>query len=187
MGHDGQTGFFGDIERDIERLHSRIAAGGAADTNLDAEHQVLVLPRHAHGLARIDQTHVDVFAEHDRLGEGEDAGERNVDIRQDANRRSLDDMPAKAMEVSRAGAAGVDESGDAAAAGQKLGFDAERRAAPIDMRVQVDEARRHDLASDVANILARKTLADRGYLATGEGDVSDLIERLRRVDDAPAL
>ena len=56
----------------------------------------------------------------------------------------FDHMLAEAREISRAGAAGVDRSSDAASARELLGVDAKRRAAPIDMRVKVDEAGRHD-------------------------------------------
>ena len=78
------------------------------------------------------------------------------------------------------GAAGIDEGGDAAGARQKLGLDAERRAAPVDVGVQVDQAGRDDLACDVAHVLARQIVADGRDLAVREGDVGHLVERPAR-------
>ncbi len=95
-------------------------------------------------------------------------------------------MLAEAVEIARAGAAGIDESRDAAGARQKLGLDAERRAAPVDVGMQVDQAGRDDLAGNVAHILGRKTIADRRDLAAGEGNVGDLVEGLRGIDNPSA-
>ncbi len=96
-------------------------------------------------------------------------------------------MLAEAVEVAGPGAAGIDEGRDAARARDQLGLDAERGAAPVDMGVQVDQARRDDLARDVARVLARQVVADGGDLAAGEGDVGHPVERLRGIDHAAAL
>ena len=146
-----------------------------------------MLARHANGLARIEQPHVCGFAHHHRLGEGEDAGERDVEERQDADRRGLDHVLAEAVEVAGACAAGIDEGRDAAGARDQLGLDTQRGTAPVDVRVQVDQTRRHDLARDVACVLAREAVADRGDLAAGEGDVGHLVDSLRGIDDAATL
>ena len=84
-------------------------------------------------------------------------------------------MAAKALEVAGPGAAGVDRRRDAARSAELLGVDAERGAAPVDMGVQVDEARRHDVAGDVAHIsaLTRQPVAERRHPAIAEGDVGD--------------
>ena len=70
-----------------------------------------------------------------------DAGVRDVQIGEDAHLARLDHVLAEAREIARAGAAGVDRRGDAGGAAELLGVDAERGAAPIDMGVQVDQAR----------------------------------------------
>src|SRR5262249_55593003 len=65
-----------------------------------------------------------------------------------------------------------------------------RRTTPVDMGMQVDEARRDDQARRVAHFgpgVRHKTGADRRHLAAAEADVRDRIEMLRRIDDAPAL
>ena len=53
-------------------------------------------------------------------------------------------MLAEAGEIARPGAAGIDAGRDRARAGEIVGVDAERGAAPIDMGVEVDEAGRDD-------------------------------------------
>jgi hypothetical protein len=88
---------------------------------------------------------------------------------------------AEACEIAGTGATGVDRGGDARAAAKLLGIDAERGAAPIDMGVQIDEARRDDMAGHLAHIRARirpQLASDRSYLATGKGDVGYGIESL---------
>ena len=69
------------------------------------------------------------------------------------------------------------------------GVDAERRAAPIDMGVKVDEARRDDLAGHVFHVRARRreTRADRGDLAGCEGDIGHHVDALRWIEHARAL
>ena len=178
MRHHRQAGLLGDVERDVERHDARVAAGRLADANLDAQHQVLVLACHAHRLARVEQPHVGALAHHHGLGEGEDAGEGDIEERQDPDRRGLDHVLAEAREVAGPGAAGIDEGRDAARSREQLGLDTERGTAPIDMRVQVDEAGGDDLARDVARVLAGQAVADGRDLAACEGDVGHPVDAL---------
>ncbi len=184
MRHQWQADFVGDLQGDVEWHDAGIAAGRFPDPYLDAQHQVLVLTGDACGFAGVEQAHVGAFAYHHRLGESEDAGEGHVQERQDAHRRRLDHVLAKAREIAGPGAASVDEGRDAAGARHQLGLDAERGAAPVDMRVQVDQAGRDDLTRDIPGILAGEAVADRGDLAAREGDVRYLVDSLRGVDDA---
>ena len=62
-------------------------AGVAPDPDLDADDQIAVALRHLEAFARIQQAHVAALADHDRLREGEDAGEGDVEVGQDADRR----------------------------------------------------------------------------------------------------
>ena len=62
-----------------------------------------------------------------------------------------------------------------------------RRAAPVDVGVQVDQAGRDDLAFDVARVLAGEAIADRRDLAAGEGDVGHLVDALRGIDEPAAF
>jgi hypothetical protein len=57
------------------------------------------------------------------------------------------------------------------------------------MGVQIDEARRDDMAGHLAHIRARirpQLASDRSYLATGKGDIGYGIESLRGVDHPAA-
>jgi hypothetical protein len=65
---------------------------------------------------------------------------RDVQIGEDADLRRLDHVLAEAHEIAGPGGAGVDGGGDAGGAAEFLRVDAERRAAPVDVGVQVDEA-----------------------------------------------
>ena len=114
---------------------------------------------------------------------------RDVQVGEDAHLARLDHVLAEAGEVAGAGAAGVDRGGDAGGAAELLRVDAERGAAPVDMRVQVDEARRDDLARDVAHVglgIALEIGRDLGDLAAREGHVHHPVDALRGVDHAAA-
>ncbi len=123
------------------------------------------------------------------FGEGEDAGERDVEIGQDADRRALDDVGAEAMEVAGSGAAGIDQGSGARAPGHRLRLHAEAGAAPVNMGVQVDQTGHHELAR------GRDDLARRGSIDLGldgrdpailERDVGAPIPSLRGIDHPPA-
>ena len=95
-------------------------------------------------------------------------------------------MLAEAGEIAGPRAAGVDAGRNRAAAREILGVNAERRASPINVRVQIDEARRDDEARHVADFGAFgfEALAYFRHLSAGEGDVGDAVDILRGVDDA---
>ena len=188
MHHHRQAGFVRDLERDIERRDAARSAGVAADADLDADDHVAVGVRHLDRLARGHQADVVAFADHDALRKGEDAGEGDMEIDEDADSARIDDVLAEAGEIARPGAAGVDAGGDGALPPVVLGVDPERSAAPVDMRVQIDQPGRDDLARNVANGVRRsEVVADRGDLAVGEGDAGDAVDGLGRVDDPAVL
>jgi len=120
--------------------------------------------------------------------EREDPGERNIEKRQDAQRRRLDDMPAEAEEIAGAGTAGIDKGGRAAPLCDQSGINAERGTAPIDMSVQIYEPRHDNQAAciDSLDTVARQVRPDRGNLAIGKGNVGDLVAPVRRIDDPAA-
>jgi hypothetical protein len=93
-------------------------------------------------------------------------------------------MAAEAEEIARAGAAGIDKGGGAAALCYQRGIDAERGAAPIDMCMQVDQSRRDDQTAriDDRGAFAWQVLPDGGDLAIGKGDVSAPVASVRRLD-----
>ena len=171
-----------------QRRRAVDAARAAPDPHLDADDHVAVLVRDLDRLDRRHQPHLLALADHHGLGERVDAGERDVQVGEDAHRRRLDHVLAEAREVARPRAAGVDRGGDAGGAAEILRVDAERGAAPVHVRVQVDQAGRDDVALHVAHFgRVAEIVADLRDLAAGERHVGDAVDVLRRVDDAPAL
>ena len=160
-----------------------------ADPHLDADDEVAVGLGHLDRVDRIHQPELLALADHDPLREAEDAGMRDVQIGEDADLARLDHVLAEAREIARAGAAGVDRGGDAGGAAELLGVDAERGAAPIDVGVQIDQARRDDVARHVAHVGSRiglELVSDRGHLAAGKGDIRHGVELLGGVDHPAA-
>jgi hypothetical protein len=135
----------------------------------------------------VEQPQILGLADHHGLREREDARIGQVEIGQDAHRRGLDHMGPEAGKIARARAAGIDEGRHRAAARERFRRHAQRSAAPVDMRVQVDQAGGHDLAAYVARVLALQIVADRCDLAAAEGDVGDAVDTLRRVDHPATL
>ena len=186
--HDRQAELLGDLERHVERRDSARAAGAAAHAHLDADDQVAILARHAHAFVEVEETQVRRFADHHGAAEREDAGERDVEIGEDAHRRGLDDVPPEAGKIAGPRRAGVDERRRAAAPRDRLGLDADRRAAPIDVRVQVDHAGRDDRARDIVFVV--RLLGDPrrhgGHATVREAHVARRVEAARRVDHPSA-
>ena len=145
---------------------------------------------HLQAFARVQQAHVAGLADHDGLGEREDAGERDVEIGQDADRRALDHELAKAVEVARPGAAGVDQGGGAGAPRHRLRAHAERGGAPVHVGVEVDQARAPPARPSAAMVSAARAGSmrrrDLGHLAVLERDVVAAVQALRRVDHPAA-
>ena len=94
------------------------ARGAAADPHLDADDHVAV---GVGDLDRVDRGHqpqILALADHDALGEGVDAGKRDVQVGEDAHLARLDHVLAEAREIAGAGAAGIDRRGDAGGAAE---------------------------------------------------------------------
>ena len=99
--------------------------------------------RHSRASSRRTSLHSPTMT---RLREGEDPGERDVEVGQDADRGALDDVRAEAVEVAGPGAAGIDQRGGARALRDRHRLHAEAGAAPVDVGVEVDQPRHHELA-----------------------------------------
>src|SRR6516165_8027571 len=97
-------------------------------------------------------------------------------------------MASKTMEVTGAGAAGVDERRRPAAARHLGRIDTERGSTPINVRVEIDQprhdeepARINDLRAVVAEIVS-----DLDHLSFAKRDVDDFVAAARRINDAAA-
>ena len=120
------------------------------------------------------------------MAESEDTGERDIEERHDADLRRLDHVLAEAGDVARPGRACIDHRGDAALLRIGVRIDAERCAAPIDMRMQIDQARHDEQPDHVAlRLRSAKPLPDGRDLAAGECHVGLRLDALRRVEHDP--
>ena len=92
----------------------------------------------------------------------------------------------EARVIAGTSASGIDQR-RAAASRQNERIDAERCSAPIDMRVQIDQAGRHDLARHIKDAAGAvgEVRAGRDDLAVGKSHIHDAVDGLRRIDDAP--
>ena len=137
--------------------------------------------------ARVEEPQIGAFADHHTGAEGEDPGKRDVEIRDDAQRRRLDDMTTKAVEIAGPGAAGVDEGRRSTAPRHFGGIDAERGAAPIDMGVEIDQPGHDEEPAGIDNLTAGEIMPDRGNFPLVEGDIGRFVTPARRIDDATAF
>ena len=189
MRHHRQPDLLGDLDRHVERGDPGIAAGAAPDPHLDPDDQVAVGVDDPDAFARVDEAQIGRLADHHRGGERKDPGKRHVEVGQDAQRRRLDDVPAKAVEIAGAGAARIDEGRRAAALRDSGGVDPERGPAPIDMGVQVDQPGHDDEAARIDDFRPRQRQAgaDGDDLAGAKPDIGDRVAPVRRIDDPAAL
>jgi len=106
----------------------------------------------------------------------------------DAQRRRLDHMATKTVEIAGPGAAGIDESRRSAPPCHFGRIDAERGPAPIDMRVEIDQPGYHEEPARIDDFSAAggEIAADPGHFALAKGNVGRLVASARRIDDAAA-
>ncbi len=83
---------------------------------------------------------------------------------------------AEAGEIARPGAAGIDQRRHRASARKGLRIDAERRAARIDMGMQVDQPRGHQMTGDIAFGAALQALTHHRDMTVGEGHIGDAVD-----------
>jgi hypothetical protein len=121
------------------------------DAYLEAHHDIAVRVGDLDRVERREQTLFLALAHEDAPREPEDPGERNVEVGENPARRPFDDVLAKAGEVAGPGAACVHKSGHGAAPRLSLSVDAEGCSAPIDVGVEIDETRHHQLPRHIAN------------------------------------
>ena len=187
MTHHRQAGGIRHFQRDFQRGGALAAAGGHADPHLDAANDIAVFLDRVQAGFGMQQAEIGAFADHYHLGEGEDAGKRDVDIADDVHVRRLDDMPAVAVEIRWARRAGIHQRRAGCRQRIGIGFDADAGVAGIDVGVQVDQAGRHHLAGNVAGVTAFQPVTDGGDLAVVKRDVGDAVDILSGIDDATAL
>ena len=184
MHHHRQAELFRRLARDVERDEAGILGSVQADANLDADDRVAIGARDLDRFGRRHQPEVAALADHDAPGEPVDPGERYVEIGEDPHRsRWADDMLQESGIIARPRAAGVDER-RASATSETERVDPQRSAAPIDMGMEVDEARRDDKAADVLDHGAGKLRANSRDAPILEADIRHRVDALGRIDDS---
>ena len=128
------------------------------------------------------------FADRDVLVEAENAREGNVEEGEDPVGRLDHHIVAEAVIVAGTGAARIHQRGAGRAPGDEAGIDAERGRLVVDVGVDVDEARGHDGAGDVAHLAGAGIDArgDRGNAARFDRHIHGAIDAVARIDDAAA-
>ena len=86
-------------------------------------------------------------------------------------------MVEKASEIARPRAPRIDQRG-ATATRQAARIDAERSAAPVNVRMKIDQPRRDDESLDVLDGIAAEVGADLRDAAVAETDIRDGVEPL---------
>ena len=186
VGHQADAGKVGRLQRGVERGGHVVAAGLAAETDLDPDDDVPMLQRDGGRLARARVPNVLQLADDRR----DQAGGRHVDERQHADRRGLDGVPAERPEVREAGGPGVDRGGHPAA---QVGDRVQAvRAAVVPVAVQVDQAGQDEQARDVdAAVIGRgrhvHRPGDRRDPSVLDDDIEGAIETGRRIEDTAAV
>jgi hypothetical protein len=126
------------------------------------------------------------FADIDAFGERIDAGERNIQIGEDASLAMRDNVLSKSCKIARSGTARIDECRHGAFARERVGRHAQRGAAPIDMRMQIDQTGRDQMTGDIVHRPAIQRFTHHRNLAVQKCNVRDTVDALRRVDHPAA-
>ena len=186
MRHDRKPALLRHFERHVEGCRSRSPAGVAPDPHFDARDQIAVGLDDAHAFAKVEQPEIGALADHHARAEGEDAGKRNVEEGDDAQRRRLDHMAAKTVEIAGPGAAGIDKSCRSALPRHYGRIDAERGPSPIDVRVEIDQAGHDEKPAGIDDFgaAAREIMPDPGHFSVAESNIGRLVAAARRIDDA---
>ena len=169
VDHERQVDVVGQLARQLQRADAGAAGGVLVDARLDAEDDVAVLVDH---LRR--ERHVAIVEIRQLPGRPDQANRGDVEQRKGANLVGLDHVAAEAGEVVGAGAADVEPGGDAGAGGDRIGVDAPVGRAPVDVGVEIDQARRDVLTAGVMHLRGCR-LVDAGFdggdLSILDGDV----------------
>ena len=107
-----------------------------------------------------------------------------MQVGQDARLAAGDDMVAQPREIAGAGAADVQPGRGPGAPRQLVGIDAQRRAARIDVGMEVDHAGHHDHARQVSldRGIAVQLWPDRSDAAVGESHIGHGVDALAWID-----
>ena len=180
------AGHLAGLDAALERLEPVLGDHVLRHPHLDPEQEVRVFrQRHRAGF---DLRIVDVVELGDR--ECRQAVIGDVEEGVDARPRLRHDVAAQRRKIVDAGIAGRDQRGGALELREFVGGNADRRAIGVDMAVQVDQARRHQLAGGVDGLgraRRRNVVFDRLDHAPADADVAFAPQRLAGIEHVAAL
>src|SRR5918994_2015562 len=184
VGHQGEADAVGELPRFGEGGDADAAGGAGVDACLDAEDQVAV------GIDDFRrQVDVPVVGVGELPTRRDEADRGEVEQGVGAAAGAVHDVLAEAGEGVGAGAADVEPGRHAAPSSDWVGLDAPVGDAPVDVSVEVDEARRHDMATGVDGLPrpgAGERWFDGGNPAVADADVEPPDEAAAGVDDLAA-
>ena len=186
MNHHAHAEPLCGLARDQQRYGALLTAGVAADPNLYADDHVTIAIGHVDGIDRRQEPMVATFANANALRTSINAGKGNVEISKNPRLAARDHVIAKAGETAGTGATGIDQGRHRAFARKGFRIDAERRATRINMGMQIDQPRRHEMTGNIAFRAALQAFAHHRNMAVGKSHIGDTVDALRRVDDPAA-
>ena len=183
--HDRQPRGIGDFARRLQHLDVvRQITVFAVHADLDAEQAIAIGFDRPDGRPRVDHARIEIDFVQDDEADG-----RDVEQRVDSRGRPVDDVLAETGKRAGAARAAIEDRRDAGLEPDDVRIDAERNAVLVDVRMQVDQSRRDQLALGVEHLtglVRRDVRGDARDASVGDGDVAFRREILRRIDDVAA-
>ncbi len=184
MDHQRQSDPVGQLTRALDRQQADTSCGVAVDSRLDPEDQIAILVDDQ--LGEID---IQVIGVRQFPGRRDQTNRRQVQQRERANPARLDDESAEAGERIRSRTADIQPGRHPADRGDRVRLDTPVGDAPVDMCVQIDEARRHDLPTRVDDTRRVRRVdpgSDCRDLPAADRDIQLPVNFRGRVDHSPA-
>ena len=190
MNHERQLDGIGRLAGNAQGRHIVFAGHAAREADFQAQNHVPILLDGANGQLRVGEAQVDQLAPGTVVRHGCLADHGNVQQRIDARIDGVDHHAPEAGKGVRARRTGIQCGGDAFGDAVRIGGDGKRRDTIVDMNVNVDQARGHDIPArvdDDSRLALRNAGGDRRHFVPGDRDVTNGGERLRRIDHVSAL
>ena len=181
VDHEWQTCGIGDLACPLETFLSVVAHELRGQTDLDPHDVVAVLLAHPDGALDIGIPNVRELSH----ASAQHALRRDVEEGLDPRGAHVDHVLLEPRKGVGSGGPRVVDRRGAPGHAMGIGLDAVMRHAPVDVDVQIDQARRHQLAcglDDRFRLFLEDLLRDRGNASIGDGDVPGSVEALCGVD-----
>jgi hypothetical protein len=182
--HDRKSELVSELSSQLERSDPDTARGIGIDARLDAEDDVAV--RLDHRGSELEVAIVEI-GELPRWGDQADRGE--IQKCKNPNPARLDDVPAKTRKRVGSGTSDIQPGRHSGPRSDRIGFDSPVGRTPVDVRMEVDETRRHDLTPRIDHLLGdgiRQRTRHAHDPSLADPDVETAEALVRRVDHLTA-